>query len=49
MEAYGHHPVRGVKSLFNTIAVVDVNIYVEDSLMIPALKAYITSWKKNEG
>lgn len=35
VERYGHDPVCGVEGLLHSIAVVNVDIYVQDPLVIP--------------
>lgn len=35
MERDAHHAIRGVESLLNTIAVVDINVDVQHALVVP--------------
>lgn len=35
MEGHGHDPVCGVEGLFHTISMVNVNINVQHSLVVP--------------
>lgn len=41
-----HHAVRGVKSLLHAIAVVDVNVYVKDSLVISGKEKLVGDMNK---
>lgn len=38
MERHGHDTVCGVESLLYSITVVDVNVNIQNSLMVPVLK-----------
>lgn len=35
MEGYGHDPVGGVESLLYPVAVMDVDVNIQNSLMVP--------------
>lgn len=35
VERYSHDTVSGVESLLNTISMMDINIYVQNSLVVP--------------
>lgn len=35
VERDAHHAIRGVESLLNTIAVVDINVDVQHALVVP--------------
>ena len=34
VEGHGHDPVCGVKRLLHSISMVDINVYVQDSLVV---------------
>jgi len=35
MEAHGHYAVSGIESFLNTIPMMDIDVNVQDTVMIP--------------